>query len=387
MGCGNRLPDGHVPTATESGEDVLPEVAELGDVPDLGEPPAELGTLPETELPEVDNAAAEPTPPPAATPIPEDDLSWEVDEGLVESAPTEVAAPTPEPVVERISGTVEKSSEDLSWEVEGIDPEIKEGMPFKEVQPPRVISEEMEVHPVEVFDHLFPEGKDDATRDAVSHLFPGGRGVTSKDFIDVVVGTPKRIAVTTPMPELDTPECPNCGFSISGDGFEYPGYVYEAMGKARMEDGFRKLEAKEFEPAIETFEMAKKLFERAANEKAIADATRMIDEGYDAMANNHFEQAESHRKSHEYEWAIVQFRKARELYMFSTDAKKRAKCSEKVRECYVEWGKVLEDEGDALVKAGQTRKALTKYQEAAQRYREGEDDKKLKGLDKKIRKA
>ena len=154
-----------------------------------------------------------------------------------------------------------------------------------------------------------------------------------------------------------------------------------------MEDGFRKLEAKEFEPAIETFEMAKKLFERAASEKAIADATKMIDEGYDAMANNHFEQAESHRKAHEYEWAIVQFRKARELYMFSTDAKKRTKCSEKVRECYVEWGKVLEDEGDALVKASQTRKALTKYQEAAQRYREGEDNKKLKSLDKKIRKA
>ncbi|MHA2386709.1 MAG: hypothetical protein ACXAEE_10925, partial [Candidatus Thorarchaeota archaeon] len=107
----------------------------------------------------------------------------------------------------------------------------------------------------------------------------GGRGVTSKDFIDVVVGEPKKIAVTTPMPELDTPECPSCGFSISGDGFEYPGYVYEAMGKARMEDGYGKLEAKEFEPAIETFEMAKKLFERAANEKAIADATKMIDEG------------------------------------------------------------------------------------------------------------
>jgi hypothetical protein len=375
MGCGNRLPDGHVPVATGSGEDVLPEVSD---------PPAELETLPETDLPEVSEPVAEPTPPPAAPSSPDEDLSWEVDEGLVESAPTETVAPPPEPVAE---STAEGSSADLSWEVDGIDPEIKEGMPFKEVSPPRVIAEEIEVHPVEVFDHLFPEGKDDATRDAVTHLFPGGRGVTSKDFIDVVVGEPKKIAVTTPMPELDTPECPSCGFSISGDGFEYPGYVYEAMGKARMEDGYGKLEAKEFEPAIETFEMAKKLFERAANEKAIADATKMIDDGYDAMANNHYEQAESHRKSHEYEWAIVQFRKARELYMFSTDAKKRAKCSEKVRECYVDWGKVLEDEGDALVKAGQTRKGLTKYQEAAQRYREGEDTKKLKGLDKKIRKA
>jgi hypothetical protein len=384
MGCGNRLPNGHVPTPSEANDDVLPEVSELDEAPDLGEPPAELEILPDTELPDVGEPSIEETPPAAPT-SPEEDLSWEVDEKLVDSTSEEVAAPEPPPVSP--SESPEGSSADLSWEVERIDPEIKEGMPFKEVAPPRVMAEEMEVHPVEVFDHLFPEGKDDATRDAVTHLFPGGRGVTSKDFIDTAVGTPKKIAVTTPMPELDTPECPSCGFSISGDGFEYPGYVYEAMGKARMEDGFRKLEAKEFEPAIETFEMAKKLFERAANEKAIADATKMIDEGYDAMANDHFEQAESHRKAHEYEWAIVQFRKARELYMFSTDAKKRAKCSEKVRDCYVEWGKVLEGEGDALVKASQTRKALAKYQEAAQRYREGEDDKKLKSLDKKIRKA
>ncbi|MFX1260549.1 MAG: tol-pal system YbgF family protein [Promethearchaeota archaeon] len=385
MGCGNRLPNGHVPTTSEASEDVLPEASELDDVPDLGEPPAELEILPDTELPDVDEPVIEEEPPSATPTSPEEGLSWEVDERLVESTTEEVAAPEPIPVSppEAPAG----SSSDLSWEVEGVDPEIKVGMPFKEVAPPRVMAEEIEVHPVEVFDHLFPEGKDDPTRDAVTHLFPGGRGVTSKDFIDTVVGTPKRIAVTTPMPELDTPDCPNCGFSISGDGFEYPGYVYEAMGKARMEDGFGKLEAKQFEPAIETFEMAKKLFERAANEKAIADATKMIDEGYDAMANDHFEQAENHRKANEYEWAIVQFRKARELYMFSTDAKKRAKCSEKVRDCYVEWGKVLEDEGDALAKAGQTRKALTKYQEAAQRYREGEDDKKLKSLDKKIRKA
>jgi len=387
MGCGNRLPNGHVTMATEDSEDVLPDVSELDEIPELGEPPAELETLPETELPEVDNSMEEVIPTPVVTPLVEEGLSWEVDDALVESASAETPVSIPEPVAVVAPERAEKSSEDLSWDVKGIEPEIKVGMPFKEVEPPRVMAEEIEVHPVEVFDHLFPEGRDDATRDAVTHLFPGGRGVTSRDFIDVVVGTPKRISVTTPMPELDTPECPSCGFSISGDGFEYPGYVYEAMGKARMEDGIRKLEAKEFEPAIETFEMAKKLFERAAHEKAIADATKMIDEGYDAMANDHFEQAESHRKAQEYEWAIVQFRKARELYMFSTDAKKRTKCSEKVRECYVEWGRNLEDEGDVLAKAGQTRKALSKYQEAAQRYREGEDSKRLKSLDKKIRKA
>ena len=69
MGCGNRLPNGHVPVATESADDVLPEVSELDDVPDLGEPPAELETLPETDLPEVVEPISETTPPPE-TPTP-----------------------------------------------------------------------------------------------------------------------------------------------------------------------------------------------------------------------------------------------------------------------------------------------------------------------------
>jgi predicted negative regulator of RcsB-dependent stress response len=73
--------------------------------------------------------------------------------------------------------------------------------------------------------------------------------------------------------------------------------------------------------------------------------------------------------------------------MFSTDAKKRAHCSEKVREAYVEWGKDLEIQGDHLSKQGDSRDALAKYQEAAAKYREGQDNKKLKGLEKKIRKA
>ncbi|MHA2348711.1 MAG: hypothetical protein ACXADL_03670 [Candidatus Thorarchaeota archaeon] len=73
--------------------------------------------------------------------------------------------------------------------------------------------------------------------------------------------------------------------------------------------------------------------------------------------------------------------------MFTTHSKKRAKCSERARESYVEWGKLIESEGDQLSKNGKTREALDKYRQAAEKYKEGDDSKKLKGLDKKIKKA
>ena len=105
------------------------------------------------------------------------------------------------------------------------------------------------------------------------------------------------------------------------------------------------------------------------------------------MAQFHYDEAESHLKEGDFEWAIVQYKKARELYMFTTDSKKRARCAERAREAYAIWGKALEAEGDKLAKATKTRDALAKYQEAAAKYREGGDSKRLKGLDKKIRKA
>ena len=73
--------------------------------------------------------------------------------------------------------------------------------------------------------------------------------------------------------------------------------------------------------------------------------------------------------------------------MFTTRSKKRAKCAEKVRDCYIDWGRMIEDEGALMVKTGKTRAALSKYQEAAEKYRKGDDPKKLRGLEKKIRKA
>jgi len=360
------------------------------------------------DLPNLEDSGLEDLPPetppvsePEVLPAVDEDLSWDesvpaheplqIEESLSSDEKTLVAGESEGPPLLPIGEPESPSgrSTDMSWEEGGY--EIKEGMPFTEVEPPRVYDEEIPVSTEEALEHLFPEGAPkeirEETKEAVEHLFPEGRGSTTTTFIDVVVGKPDKVGLKGPLQELETPACPNCGIALSSDEFEYPPYVFDAMGKARLEYGEHHLQENEHEKAIESFEIAKMLFERAGNEKGVAESTKRVDIGYDAMARFHFDQGDNHMKAHEFEWAIVQYRKARELYMFSTDAKKRAHCSEKVREAYVEWGKNLETQGDHLSKQGDSRDALAKYQEAAAKYREGQDNKKLKGLEKKIRKA
>jgi hypothetical protein len=377
IGCGNKIPENLEPVSTEN-PGVLPSVEESG-------------------LDEIAVPATTDEPTTKEEPASADELSWEEElpdlppVGTTEIGTGETMASAPASTPSDISPKVEETSDpdesELSWD-ESVE-DIKVGMPFKEVEPPRVVkdAEAIEVTTDDALTHLFPEGSDDATRDAVTHLFPEGRGSTSATFIDVVVGKPSKISVKKPMKELEHGSCPNCGVVITSDGFEYPPYVFDAMGKARSDYGDQLLEENEHERAIEYYEMAKILFEKSGNERNIAEAQKRIDLGYDAMAKYHYDEAEAHLKENDFEWAIVQFKKARELYMFTTDSKKRAKCAERAREAFVIWGKALESEGDDLAKAKQTRDALTKYQEAAAKYREGGDSKKLKGLDKKIRKA
>ncbi|MGY5863066.1 MAG: zinc ribbon domain-containing protein [Candidatus Thorarchaeota archaeon] len=393
IGCGHKIPDNlpPAPPETELGEptmndpldsnDVLPSLEESG----LDEEPEELAPTPIENLPKEDELSWEEPPTPVASPPVEEELSWD---------DSTLPAAEPEPsedlsFIEMDQTEIEDTggrSTDLVWE----DDEIKVGMPFKEVAPPRVYDEEVPITTEEALDHLFPSGVPTEVREetkvAVEHLFPEGRGSTTSTFIDVVVGKPAKIGPAS-LKEIQIPACPNCGIDLASDDFEYPAYVFDAMGRARLEHGVMHLNNNEHEKAIESFEMAKMLFEKAGNEKGIQESVKRVDIGYDAMARFHFDQGENHLKVHEYEWGVVQFRKARELYMFSTDAKKRARCTERVRESYAEWGKYLEAEGDRLSKEGRSRDALAKYQEAAAKYREGEEKKRLRGLDKKIRKA
>jgi hypothetical protein len=398
IGCGHKIPENAplAPPEPELGETTMNDPSESNDVlPSLEESGLEEETAPVVpdRLPTEDELTWEEppvTPKLASTPA-EDDLSWDDSTLPVsEEPPVEDLSliETSEPELE-VEAAPEESggrSTDLVWE----DDEIKVGMPFKEVAPPRVYDEEVPISTEEALDHLFPDGVPSEVREetkvAVEHLFPEGRGSTTTTFIDVVVGKPAKIGPSS-MKELQVPACPNCGIDLTSDDFEYPDYVFDAMGRARLEHGVHHLRENEHEKAIESFEMAKMLFEKAGNEKGVQESTKRVDVGYDAMARFHFDQAENHLKVHEYEWAIVQFRKARELYMFSTDAKKRARCTAKVRDSYIEWGKNLEAEGDQLSKSGNTRDALSKYQEAADKYRHGEEKKRLRGLEKKIRKA
>ncbi len=258
-----------------------------------------------------------------------------------------------------------------------------EDMSLKMDEPPSAVAPE----DTEVAKPEAPSSDKTVTIDAFKHLFPEGRGETSTDFIDRVVGTQERIRIKGPLAELETPTCPSCGAELTSDGFTYPPYVFEAMARARFEAGQEKMNDNEYESAIECFEKAKLLAERAKNKKLIDQCVNMIDKGYEGMASSHFALGEKHLKAHEFEWAIVQFKKARQLYMFTTQSKKRAKCSDKVRECFFVWGKTLEEEGDRLAKSGKSREALLKYQEAAEKYKESGDPRRLRGLEKKIRRA
>ncbi len=329
-------------------------------------------------------------------------LEWEVEESLEGGVPTPEGAET---IREIDPSAVREVEATVEWEIDS--DEVVEGDPFKEIEPPvpkvmePVHAREMdpalaeELEPITEFasapedakTHLFTDKDTSRTAKAVTHLFPEGKGTTSKEFIDIVVGKPKRIVIEEPMPELETPTCPSCGTIITSDGFTYPSYVYSTMARARMEQGNDLLKRGDHEKAIEAYERAKLLYEKAGDKKGVEEATGKVDEGYESMAESHYLEAEQHLKQDEFEWAIVQFRKARELYMFTSLVKMRAKCSERIQRTYEEWGKSLEAEGDRLSKRGDSRRALTLYQEAAEKYRLADAKKKLKGLEKKILRA
>ncbi len=260
--------------------------------------------------------------------------------------------------------------------------DVREGEPFREVDAPVVQMDEDEMRA-----RMTGVAGKRETHEAMTHLFPPGRGVTSSDFIDAVVSKPTRIGSRVRVRETEVPSCPNCGSPLTDDGFQYPSYVFEALGRARMEAGLQHLREDRHEKAIESFEKARMLFEKAGNQKLVEEARRRVDEGYLAMGAFHYAKAEEHLRGGEFEWAIVQFKKAREIYMLTADVKMRARSSERVRECYSEWGKSIEAEGDALAKSGAVRDALEKYRQAAEKYKTAEDTRRLRSLEKKIKRT
>jgi len=377
--CGTRIGESSAGITTTD-ESTIEDTSELEDSTLESTEPTETElTFSEGDLGIPSASVEEPSLPP------ESEIGWEKETSV------EIDAPPPDDILPPLED-VSSEEAPLEFEMESeseVDPseEDDEGMPFKEIEPPLVLAEAPD-ETNEVRAHLFTEEEEhSATREAVQHLFPKGRGETSEDFIDIVVGKPKKIGITQQLEEFIAPDCPDCGKTVISDGFEYPHYVYGAMGKARVEAGIEKLKNNDHEEAIELFEKGKILYERAEDSKSAQECVKLTDRGYEAMAESHYLQGEKHLKEHEFEWAIVQFKKAREIYMFTTDSKKRGKSAQKARDCYIEWGKLLEHEGDDLAKRGESRDALVKYQQAAEKFKDGDEPKKLRGLEKKIRKA
>ena len=370
--CGTKIesPPPQLGDTAELGESVLPDGGlEENILEDMAAPVEISESTEEAVLPDLSESVLSEPPTSVQTnevTLPPADLTWEDSESSSEEEDYE---PT---MLKEVDDAIHEF-EEVAWD-EG---EIKEGMPFREVEPPRVVDAEFKDATDEALEHLFPDESERTAVAAVTHLFPDGRTTASRDFIDAVVGKPDKVGVSVEMPEL----------SLTGDDFDYPPNVYEAMGNARVEHGEKLLKQGEHDRAIEQFEMAKKIVCLANNDKLLKDIDRKIDAGYEAKAEAHFQLGERHLKAQEYEWSIVQYRKAREFFMFTKLAKMRAKCAEKVRDAYSEWGKALEEEGDALVKAGKTREALVKYKQASEKFTEADDRKKLRGLEKKIRKA
>ncbi|MHA1908293.1 MAG: hypothetical protein ACW98Y_13425 [Candidatus Thorarchaeota archaeon] len=324
MKCGTALNGDGVSSTTEhthdSAEITTNDDATLPEIEDWSEVPKDTDDLMAATLAAVSESetlmSEEKHSPPEVELPPEDDLSWEegietpevpdvtLEDSILEEDPVIEEPTIDEPIIEE-PPAVEPTSRDLSWETpEEYSSEIKEGMPFTEVAPPTVMDADV-VDVSEAKEHLFTDAPDEDTREAVTHLFPHGRGDTSPDFIDVVVGKPKKIGSDITPTILETPTCPDCGGTVGSDSFEYPPYVYDAMGKARMNYGVHLLKELDHESAIEQFEIAKKLFEHGGITKMVEEATKRVDEGYDAMAEHHYIQGENHLKEKQYDWGIV----------------------------------------------------------------------------------
>jgi uncharacterized Zn finger protein (UPF0148 family) len=159
-------------TAVEEGIDTLPSLDE-SELPEITEPQTEV---------------IEPVAEPALS-TQDDELSWEADESLISAEPSPTTMEDTVSEVPEDTSMHEETESDLSWDDSPIESEeIKEGMPFVEIEPPRVLTEAPMGETEAALAHLFPEGMDSSTIDAVQHLFPEGRRATGKDFVNRVVG-------------------------------------------------------------------------------------------------------------------------------------------------------------------------------------------------------
>ena len=213
------------------------------------------------------------------------------------------------------------------------------------------------------------------------------QSITEKEDIEFEIEEPTEEEIPLAAASVtSTITCPKCGHIYTPDNFEYPEYVYAAMGRARMEAAIELIKEKRYTEAIELLNKAKKIYEHANIEDGIKNTIEKINESYISMGEIYRKQGEQLLKQKQYEDAIVQFNYARSYYI-KADAEKRVNSMDnKIQETYQKLGEELQKEAEQEVKQGNNKIALALYQKAINIYLKINETKKIKEIEKKMKK-
>lgn len=180
--------------------------------------------------------------------------------------------------------------------------------------------------------------------------------------------------------------CPRCGHIYTPDNFEYPDYVYEAMGKARIEAANALMKEKKFTEAIELLNKAKRIYEHASNEDGIKTTNEKITDAYVSLGEIYRKEGEKLLKNKQYEEAIEQFNIARDYYIKAEDNKRIKNIENKIRETYEKAADEYQKQAEQYAKRGDRSNALNLYQKAIDICLKINDTKTIRDIEKKMRK-
>jgi len=210
---------------------------------------------------------------------------------------------------------------------------------------------------------------------------------TGEEDIEFEIEEPTEEGVSVSAVSVTTTiTCPRCGHIYTPDNFEYPTYVYEAMGKARVEAANALIKEKKYIEAIELLNKAKRIYEHASHEDGIKNTNEKITNAYISLGEIYRKEGESLVKNKQYEDAVRQFEIAKDYYIKAKDSKRIKNMENKINEAYEKAAEDYKKRGDAAVKSDDKKLALELYQKAIDCYLKINDTKSIREIEKKIKK-